>query len=103
MSTDFICPELDDSDDTRFVQWSRRGTDGQAPSWEFGTEDNFRECLAMLDMGLRFIPVGGHDCGTPTTIDGWFDMLERDRVTFGMFPVTVRAFSEAHFRFMEDE
>lgn len=101
MSTDFRCAELDESDETRFVQYARKSpTTGEAPSWEFGNERNFDEMLAMLDMGFTFVGLGDSGKWTPKTRAEWIRALAEQRVTFGHFPISVEALSESHFRFM---
>ena len=103
MSTDFYCPQLDSTDDTRFVQYARSSPKtGEAPSWEFGTERNFDEVLNMLEMGLTFVGLGDSGKWAPQTRAGWIKALADGRVTFGVFPFTTAFLSESYFRMNED-
>lgn len=99
MATDFTTTSTDEVAFVRFFGGPDRGA-----CFEFGTVTNFEAVCRAADQGEQFVP-----CGAPMDTDPEFTRagLERavveGRVTFGEFPVTVEAFSDAAFRFTTEQ
>lgn len=96
MSTEFVS---DTTEELAFVRFARRGENGTGPSFEFGTMSNFEDVCRAFDQGETFSPLGSDLPGDPTNRAELEAALLDDRVTFGVFPVTVEVGSGDMFRF----